>query len=88
MPTSAHHVPMVRPASTRPPVDSTQASSRFQRRSFILSETRPHTTRPMPPQMYGIMVSQPTCMLVRVPSDLMICGMKNSMPRLAVTMPK
>ena len=34
------------------------------------------------------MVSQPTVMLLMVPSDLMICGMKNSMPRLAVTMPK
>ena len=30
------------------------------------------------------MVSQPTVMLVIVPSDLMICGMKISMPRLAV----
>ena len=42
---------MVKPAITSPPVESTQAISRFQRRSFILSETRPHTTRAMPPQM-------------------------------------
>ena len=50
-PTSAHQLPMVRPAITSPPVDSTQASKRFQRRSFILSETRPQTTSEMPPQM-------------------------------------
>ena len=34
------------------------------------------------------MVSQPTVMLLKLPRDLMICGMKISMPRLAVTMPK
>src|SRR5262249_18148173 len=50
-PTRAHQGPMVRPASPSPPVDSTQAASRFHRRSFILSETRPQTTSEMPPQM-------------------------------------
>ena len=51
MPTSAHQVPIVRPAMTSPTVDTTQAASRFQRRSFMRSEMRPHTTMPMPPQM-------------------------------------
>ena len=42
---------MVRPAITSPPVDRMQAISRFQRRSFMRSEMRPHTTSEMPPQI-------------------------------------
>ena len=72
----------------RPTVDTTQVPSRFQRRSFMRSETRPQTTSPIPPQIYGTIVNQPTVMLSFTPMDLMICGMKNSTPRLAVTMPK
>jgi len=35
------------------------------------------------------MVNQPTAMLLLpAPIDLMICGMKISIPRLATTMPK
>jgi hypothetical protein len=34
------------------------------------------------------MVSQPTVMSLKSPSDLMICGMKISIPRLAVTIPR
>src|SRR4029077_18748554 len=88
IPTSAHHVPIVMPAMTSPAVETMQANSRFQRRSFMRSETKPQTTRPMPPQMYGTMVNQPTVMLLVTPMDLIICGMKNSIPRLAVTMPR
>ena len=56
--------------------------------SFIQSEIRPHTTMATSAQPYGIIVSTPTIMLLFWPSDLMICGMKISMPRLAVTMPR
>ena len=44
MPTIAHHVPMVRPAITSPTADSMQPANRFQRRSFIRSESWPQPT--------------------------------------------
>jgi hypothetical protein len=71
-----------------PIAETAQAASRFQRRSFIRSETRPQATKPTPPEIYGIIVSQPTVMLSVTPIDLMICGTKNSIPRLATTIPK
>ena len=52
------------------------------------SEIRPQATMLIPPQIYGIMVIQPTSILLKLPSDLMICGMKKSIPKLAVTMPR
>ena len=48
-------------------METMQARSRFQRRSFMRSETKPQTTRPMPPQMYGTIVNQPTVMLLVTP---------------------
>src|SRR5437762_12850240 len=50
-PTIAHHVPIVIPAITSPIAETAQAASRFQRRSFMRSDTSPHPTRPIPPEM-------------------------------------
>ena len=36
----------------------------------------------------GGVAQGPTVILLKLPNDLMICGMKNSIPRLAVTMPR
>ena len=87
MPTTAQAVPMVMPAMTRPTAATTQATNRFQRRSPMRSETQPQATMLNAPNAYGIMLTQPTCMLDR-PSCLTICGRNSSRPRLAVTMPK
>ena len=88
MPTIAHQVPIVRPAITSPPVDSRHATNRFHRRSFMRSETVAQPISTTPATAYGIIVSQPTVMLLVTPRDLMICGMKISIPRLAVTIPR
>src|SRR5258708_30359976 len=51
IPTSAHQVPMVMPAMTSPTAENTQPINRIQRRSFMRSEMRPHTTMAMAPQV-------------------------------------
>ena len=79
---------MVLPAMTSPAVETTHAPNKFYRCSFMRSEIRPQATMLIPPQIYGIMVIQPTSILLKLPSDLMICGMKKSIPKLAVTMPR
>src|SRR5271154_6908455 len=50
-PTIAPQKPMVRPAMISPIAETAQAASRFQRRSFIRSETKPQATRPTPPKI-------------------------------------
>jgi hypothetical protein len=51
-PTIAHHDPMVViPAMINPIVDTTQVASKFQRRSFMRSETSPHSISPAPPEI-------------------------------------
>src|SRR4051794_8555432 len=51
IPTSAQQVPMVMPAMTRPAAENRQPMNRFQRRSFMRSEIRPHVTMAMAPQV-------------------------------------
>jgi len=87
MPTTAQAVPIVMPAMTRPTAAMTHAKHKFQRRSPMRSETQPQATMLSAPNAYGIMLTQPTCML-DTPSCLTICGRNNRSPRLAVTMPK
>ena len=87
MPTTAQAVPIVMPAMTKPTAATTQAQNKFHRRSPMRSETQPQITMLNAPNAYGIMLTQPTCMLVN-PSCFTICGRNNSRPRLAVTMPK
>jgi len=79
---------MVMPAMMSPAVETAHAPNKFHLRSFMRSEKWPQVTMLIPPQMYGIIVSQPTAILLKSPSDLMICGMKKSMPKLAVTIPR
>src|ERR1700722_12041543 len=50
IPTSAHQLPIVMPAIASPTVENTQPTNRFQRRSFMRSEIRPHVTMAMAPQ--------------------------------------
>ena len=44
MPATAHGVPVVMPAMTRPMEATTQAKNRFHLRSPMRSETQPHAT--------------------------------------------
>src|SRR5690242_5376295 len=80
-------VPTVKPATTRPRVETMQAISKRHRRSFIRSEMAPQTMRPTPPQIR--LHSQPT--------DRHVAGDTNGFddlrdekqhPMLAVTMPR
>jgi len=72
------------PAMTSPTVENTQPMNRFQRRSFMRSEMRPHTHHGDGAAGIGNHGEPADLHVAVVASDLIICGMKISMPRLAV----